>query len=183
MDRRALKAVRKANTVPWPGEGRLPQLQQEEEESFPGETVPATLGLLQYVGHVNTPQEYEETGPTEIEPRTEFFDLAAQDSDADVIPTMSAAAELVDGLQPNGDEEMGGEGTASREDQDRSRSERMKSLLLTKVKLLDQVWSCSMKDYTLVAGSLQSESIKILKLQRILRKYIRLFLFVFLILT
>jgi|FLMP01.1.fsa_nt_emb hypothetical protein len=40
-----------------------------------------------------------------------------------------------------------------------------------------------MKDYTLVAGSLQSESIKILKLQRILRKYIRLFLFVFLILT
>jgi hypothetical protein len=34
-----------------------------------------------------------------------------------------------------------------------------------------------MKDYTLVAGSLQSESIKILKLQRILRKYIRLFLF------
>ncbi len=40
-----------------------------------------------------------------------------------------------------------------------------------------------MKDYTLVAGSLQSESITILKLQRILRKYIRLFLFVFLILT
>ena len=40
-----------------------------------------------------------------------------------------------------------------------------------------------MKDYTLVAGSLQSESNLILKLQRILRKYIRLFLFVFSILT
>ncbi len=39
-----------------------------------------------------------------------------------------------------------------------------------------------MKDYTLVAGSLQSESM-ILKLQRILRKCILLFLFVFSILT
>ena len=40
-----------------------------------------------------------------------------------------------------------------------------------------------MKDYTLVAGNLQSESNLILKLQRILRKYIHLFQFVFLILT